>query len=66
MVSNNYSSDLTLKLFDEIGREVSSNYFPRVSGGETLNLKLYDLAKGIYFLLIIAEDRKWVRLVFKN
>lgn len=66
MISNNNSSDLTLKLFDETGREVSSNYFPGVSGEETLNLKLYDLAKGIYFLQILAEDRKWVRLVVKN
>lgn len=66
MISNNNSSDLTLKLFDELGREVSSNYYPGVSGEETLNLKLYDLAKGIYFLQILAEDKKWVRLVIKN
>ena len=66
MVSNNKSADLTIKLFDDIGREIFSNYFPGVAEEETLNFKLYDLARGIYFLQILADDRKWVRLVIKN
>jgi hypothetical protein len=66
MISNNNAPDLTVNLFDDIGREIFSKHFNLTSQVETLNFKLSDLSKGIYFLHILSGNRKYVRPVIKN
>jgi len=66
MISKNKSLNLTVKLFDEIGRELFSKHFSMIGNDEKIQFKMNDFARGIYFLQILTDDKKWIRRIVKN
>ena len=52
------SSDLEIRIFDVVGKEVFSRTFDSVSK-EKIDFELKNLATGVYYFEVKIEDLKW-------